>query len=136
MPVSSSLLSYSDCLTFFEQAMSGSKGARVRIGAENQATFFRMRCNQARALHRVDNAKMYEEGHKLHGRSEFDPLQFSIRPDSEGYFWVYAIKTELDLSEVELLSEADVPWVNYDPKLIEHEPQKQIGYQPENGNGD
>jgi hypothetical protein len=43
----------------------------------------------------------------LHGKSEYDILQFTIRDDTEGKWWIYARKMILDESRVELLSEVE-----------------------------
>lgn len=79
----------------------------MRLASYADAHYFRLRCNQARILHRKENAKVYPEGMPLHGASEYDPLQLKLKEDTEGGWWVYAERTQLDPSAVELLSEMD-----------------------------
>ncbi len=43
----------------------------------------------------------------FYGASEYDPLQLKLREDHDGEWWVYAERTSLDPSMVELLSEMD-----------------------------
>lgn len=108
MPISNSRLSYSDCFTLLDGALADPKGARVCIGEYGQAIFFRMRVNQARAIDRKDNKEIYSEvDHPLHGRSIYDPILTRVLEDTDGQWWVYAIKTELDPSRVEGLSELE-----------------------------
>ena len=107
MSLSSSLQSYSDCLDFFERVIDDPKGGRVFIGDYADAHHFRMRCNQARKLHRQQNKAIHDPGTALYGCSEYDPLCLQIKVDTDGGHWVYAIKMRLDASQIELLSEID-----------------------------
>jgi len=120
MSLSNSLQAYGDCLDFFEKVIDDPKGGRVFIGTYANAHHFRMRCNQARKLHRYQNLMVHEPGTPMHGCSEYDPLCFQIKVDTEGNHWVYATKMQIDASRIELLSEIeDVP-------LIENEAMLQI----------
>lgn len=107
MTLSSSLQSYADCLDFFDRVVDDPKGGRIFIGSAADAHTFRMRCNQARKLHRAQNTRIYEEGHKMYGVSEYDPLCLRIKQDTDGNCWLYAERMQLDASQVELLSEID-----------------------------
>lgn len=111
MPVSESRLSYDDCFTLFEKALEDSKGARYQIAATpkeyGKHQYFRMRMHQARALDRKDNRDLYEPGHKLYGRSAYDPLVIQLKPDSEGGWWVYVSHTEINPEDIEALSEVE-----------------------------
>ncbi len=107
MSISTSRLSYTDCFEFFDKAIEDSKGARIILGSYADANFFRMRCHQARKIDRQDNLKIHDVGTKLHGASLYDQVSLRIKEDSEGQFYVYAEKTELDLGDVEGLSELE-----------------------------
>jgi hypothetical protein len=107
MPLPTSLQSYADCLDFFEKVVDDPKGGRVWMGTYSAANTFRLRCNQARQLHRKQNEKAYAEGMPLHGCSEYDPFQLRLKEDLDGEWWVYAERTRLDPGTVELLSEMD-----------------------------
>lgn len=121
MSLSNSLLSYSDCLDFFERVIDDPKGGRVYIGDHAAAHHFRMRCNQARKLHRQQNRMIKQPGDPLYGTSEYDPLCFQIKLDSEGGYWVYAVQMKINASQIELLSEIDD-----DPLQIEDQAPLQI----------
>lgn len=111
MPVSSSRLSYSDCFTLFDKAHADEKGARFQVnGGDNygDAYHFRLRMHQARAIDRKDNKEIYEIGEPLYGRSIFDPLVIQIKgPDTEGKWWIYVKHTEINVDDIESLSELE-----------------------------
>ncbi len=107
MALSSSLQAYTDCLDFFDRVIDDPKGGRVFIGSYADAHHFRMRCNYARKMHRDTNARVYPPENKMHGCSEYDPLCLQIKQDTEGGHWVYAVRMQLDASQIELLSEID-----------------------------
>lgn len=124
MSLSSSLMAYQDCLDFFEGVIDDPKGGRVYKGSFADAHHFRMRCNQARKLHRVQNLQIHEPGTKMYGHSEYDPLCLQIKVDTEGGHWVYAIKMKIEASEIELLSEIDdAPQIGVDPAPLQIEDQ-------------
>lgn len=105
MALSNSILAYQDCQEFFEKAVEDPKGARRPFQTEEQATRWRMRCHQYRKLHREQNSKIYDLGHMLHGRSEYDALSLSLKHSGDGLTWVYAEKHLLEPGEIEALSE-------------------------------
>lgn len=107
MTLSNSLLSFTDCLDFFESVVDDPKGGRVFIGTYENAHYFRMRCNQARKLHRLENAKVHEPGTKMHGHSEYDPLCLRLKMDTDNNWYVYAERMHIDASQIDLLSEID-----------------------------
>lgn len=121
MSISNSRLAYTDCEALFDKALDDPKGCRVLVGEEGKARHFVMRMHKCRQLMREDNARMYEIGHPLHGTSIWDPLKCSIREDTEGNWYVYVEKVDLNLDLVESLSEIEE--VDYEePKRIEHVP--------------
>lgn len=112
MSLSASIQSYGDCLDFFEKIVDDPKGGRIFIGSHADASHFRLRCNQARKLDRQQNARIYETGDKRHGTSDFDQFCLRVRQDTEGGWWVYAERMQLDANAIELLSEIeDVPQI-------------------------
>lgn len=104
MPMPTSPLSYSDCYQLFDAAVADAKGARVCKGAKAHAEHFRFRCNYARKINRDENARTYERGHPLHGRSEYDQVTLTLREDTDGLWWVYAEQIPDIESEIEPLS--------------------------------
>jgi hypothetical protein len=120
MSLSNSLQSYADCLDFFEAVVDDPKGGRVFIGDHAKAHHFRMRCNQARQLHREQNKRIHDIGTKLYGASEYDPLALQLKMDTDGNWWVYAVRMSIDASQIDLLSEID------DTPLIEDRAPLQI----------
>jgi hypothetical protein len=102
-----SLQSYGDCLDFVEKVVDDPLGGRVCLGTFADASYFRLRCNRARQLHREENKKIHEKDMPLYGASEYDPMQLKLKEDTEGRWWVYAIRTQLNPSDVELLSEME-----------------------------
>lgn len=107
MSLSNSLLAYTDCLDFFDHVIDDPRGGRVFIGSFADAHHFRMRCNQARKLHRQQNTLIHPPGMPLHGCSEYDPLCLQIKVDTNGGHWLYATRMKIDASQIELLSEID-----------------------------
>lgn len=112
MPVSSSRLSYRDCFTLFEKALEDTKGARFQVNGGDiygDAYHFRLRMHQARSIDRKDNRALHPDpGHPLHGRSLLDPLVIQIKgPDTEGKWWIYVKHTEIDVNDIESLSELE-----------------------------
>lgn len=107
MPLPSSLQAYGDCLDFFETIADDSKGGRLYLGSYDKAHKFRLRCNKARQLHREENKKIHDESTKLWGASEYDPFQLTLKQDTEGAWYIYAIRMTIDPDEIELLSEME-----------------------------
>jgi hypothetical protein len=108
MPTSTSRLSYPDCESFLNIALEDEKGARLPFPREGQANQFRVRLNYFRTLVRNDNAKVHpEKDHPMHGRCEYDVLQFTVVPDDAGEWWVYARINQINEAEVERLSDIE-----------------------------
>lgn len=107
MALSTSILAYKDCEEFLERAIDDPKGARVPFRTEGEATYWRMRANQFRQLHREQNRLTFDLGHQMHGHSPYDELTLSIKHSQDGYVWVYAQKLKLDPGIIENLSEIE-----------------------------
>lgn len=111
MSLSTSRLAYDDALQFLEQALADPKGVRACFGTgvegEGAATHFRMRCHVGRNLDRQENAKIYDKGHPLHGRSMHDVLTLRVLQDDDlGEWWVYATRNVAP-AVIESLSELE-----------------------------
>jgi hypothetical protein len=89
MTISESRLAYEDCYDVMQRALEKNSGVRVGFDNFGEATFYRMRMNQARQLDRRFNRERYPIAHPMHGRSEYDALMFRIR-EQGGKHWVYA----------------------------------------------
>src|SRR5258706_13433765 len=95
MSISTSRLSYQDCIEFMDKAMEDDKGARIIFGIRDNATFFRMRCHAARQINRKDNRLIYSAVDPLYDASMYDKLVFGLRKDEDGKTWASAVKTTL-----------------------------------------
>lgn len=84
-----SLLAYTDCRKLYEAALADPKGARARIGTQDQCINMRTRMHYFRNLDRKANAQTYPADHAFHGTSIFDPLVVRMFPDEDGDWWVY-----------------------------------------------
>lgn len=129
MSLPTSILSYGDCFKVMDAALEDAIGCRVKIEDYGAARFFRMRMNYARRLARAKNAEIYEEGHQMHGCSEYDSLVFRIRLDSttaDEFYWVYAERQDIVLGEIQPLSEgigssaeAEMPEADTGPEVVD-----------------
>lgn len=129
MSISNSRLAYQDCRDLFERAMADPRGARLLIGKQNFARFFVLRMHKCRTIERADNAKVYPIGDPMHGASDWDQIKCSIKEDSDGHWWVYAEKVELDLNRVESLSEIEGEYTEIETQ-IEKQNHPQLAYDP------
>jgi hypothetical protein len=84
-----SLRAYTDCQALFERALTDPKGARARIGTQEQCINMRTRMHYFRKLDREANAKTYQPDHAMHGTSIYDPYVVRLLPDEDGEWWVY-----------------------------------------------
>jgi hypothetical protein len=110
MTVSTSILAYQDCIDLMDQAIADEVGARLEVPDYDAAVNFRTRIHYARKLHRDENAKTYEAGHKMHGRSEYDVLVCRLKVLG-GKTYVYLERTDKIIGEVEVLSQvAEEPY--------------------------
>lgn len=79
MPVSTSIRSYPDVARVLEQAIESPTGIVAEFPDTKEAHSFATRCNKYRQMDRVENKKIYEPGHPMHGTSIFDVLKISQR---------------------------------------------------------
>jgi hypothetical protein len=104
MAVSTSRLAFSDCFELLERAINDAKGIRIKFATFDDAFAFRLRIHKARQMDRVENKELYEEGHKLYGRSVYDQLTCKIR-NFDGGSWLRIERLDAIEHYVESLSE-------------------------------
>ena len=90
-----------------DKAIEDPMGARVPMGTQDRATFFRMRCHTARQINRKDSKEIYPVGDVRYGISPYDSLTFRLKEDESGEWWVYAEKSLLEPGSIESLSELE-----------------------------
>jgi len=89
MSLNNSRLAYEDCYDILDKALEIDGGVRVEFDNEEDATFHRMRLNQARQLDRTFNRDRYPNPeHPKHRRSDYDGLMFRVRKREEKW-WIY-----------------------------------------------
>lgn len=103
MSLPTSAISYPDCYHFLDAAMADAVGARRRMDDHDSASYFRMRCHQARKINREDNAKTYPAEHQMHGRSHYDLLMLTIYSEGTNTY-VQAAKTTIPEEDIEGIS--------------------------------
>lgn len=126
MSISTSRLAYADCREFLDRALEDPKGARLWVGTEDKAIFFRMRCNQARQIERAESARLYPRDDPKWGVCAYDILTLRLKSDVNDEWYVYAEKSNLDLDAIEPLSEiAEIEYTEV--KLLEHQTEDDNG---------
>lgn len=84
-----SLRAYTDCQALFDRATLDPKGARARIGTQEQCINMRTRMHYFRKLDREANERVYPVDDPMHGTSIYDPYVVRLLPDEDGEWWVY-----------------------------------------------
>lgn len=107
MPLPNTIDSYTPELDIFEKALDDPKGARVCYADYNLAHQGRSRFQQARALDRAQNRRIYDKTDRLYGKSVYDVLVCRIREDDSGEWWVYIERHGREILAVEPLSEVE-----------------------------
>lgn len=106
MSLSTSLLSYEDCLAYYSQAMENEVGIRIRVASEAAAIHLRMRLHKARQLDRERNREIYTDpAHPMHYGTIFDQLFVQLAEDPRGW-WVVIQRRQPGGLEVEALGPA------------------------------
>ena len=127
MTVSNSPLSYEDCYRIMDAALADERGVRVKLRDINGATFFRMRCHQARKIDRQRSEDTYEKGDPRYKVSQYDRLILRIRADAEGV-WVKIEQNAVIPGEVESLSTGELLEIGL--PMIPYEPQQRLPAPP------
>lgn len=107
MTLSASPGAYHDCYAVMTAAIEDQHGVRVRMPSADAAVYFRMRCNQARAIDRRKNAETYDKTHPLHGTSEFDRLSIKLE-QADGEAWVRFEVSDLIPGDIESLTTGEI----------------------------
>jgi len=110
MAINPSRLAYQDCYDLLDKAVSDEYpiGLRVKFANKNEAINFRQRIHNARQVDRIDNAKVYPDGHPMFGRSVYDVISCRIRIHNDGGFWLRLERVDSREFEIEPL-EAETP---------------------------
>lgn len=104
MSVPKSLLSYRDCLDYFDTALQYSEGARVKVKDANDGFNLRMRLNNCRKLDREANIRLYPPNHRMHGCSAYDPIMVKVQRLGDEFFVVLE-RTDIQRKPVEGIGE-------------------------------
>ncbi len=128
MSVPKSLLSYTDCIDYFDTALRFSEGCRIPVPDEGFAIRLRMRLNYCRKLDRENNARVYPEGHPMYGVSQYDKITCTYTKD-EGKWYLILGRNDLQRMPIEPLGiEVGQPALEALPEphalAIEHHPQE------------
>lgn len=97
--------SYTDCYDILDQAIADGKGVRIPAKNYDSAVQLRMRLHMARVLDRELNKERYEEGHFMHGASDYDKLIVKLRENAERHVFLYIEHASLAWGKIEGLSE-------------------------------
>jgi len=110
MAINLSRLAYSDCYDLLEKAISNEypTGLKVQFANENEATHFRQRLHNARYVDRLDNTKVYPEGHPMHGRSVYDVINIRKRQLTDGW-WLRLERVDARQFTIVPLEEPEAP---------------------------
>ena len=103
MSVPTSRLAYQDVYDIFDKALGDPHGIRIPFPSHGKAAYYRLRMYYGRNIARADNKKIYEEGHPMHGRSNYDALSATLR-EVNGIWYIYLIPLlNADHMEIESL---------------------------------
>jgi len=85
MAINPSRLAYQDCYDLLEKAISSDypTGLRIKFANRREATHFRQRLHNARYVDRIDNTKVYPDGHPMFGKSVYDVVNCRIRETTD-----------------------------------------------------
>lgn len=100
MSLPKSLLSYRDCIDYFDTALRYSEGARVKVKDPDEGFNLRMRLNNCRKLDREANARIYPETHRMHGCSAYDAIVIKVQRSGDDFF-VMLERTDISRRAVE-----------------------------------
>ena len=78
MSSSTSRLAYADAESVLDAALEDEKGIRIPFQDKSSASQFRVRLHTFRQIDRDDNARTFEKGHPLYGRSTYDVIRVRI----------------------------------------------------------
>lgn len=106
MVTSTSRLAYSDCFDLMDKAIADPKGIKIKFAAGEDAWHFRIRLHTARKIDRIDNREIYDQGHKMHGRSVYDQLTMRIRKAGD-HAWLHLERIDAREFEIESLTEPE-----------------------------
>ena len=106
MSASTSRLSYADAEAIFDAAMADDKGIRIPFSDNGQAMHLKMRLHKFRQIDREDNARTFERGHPLYGRSNYDVIR--VRVIVLDHIWYVYLEPLNDVGKLKIERLADV----------------------------
>lgn len=107
MATSTSRFSYQDCYDILDKAVANEKGVRFPIPDYGYGAHLRVRLHYARTIDRKENKEAYEPGHKLHGRSIYDPIVVRLREEERQWF-MYLERHDVASFDIQPLGEDHV----------------------------
>lgn len=110
MSLSTSLLSYTDCIALYDAALADSIGARLDFPTLSAAQYFVSRLHQCRVLDRRKNSEVHAPGTRFFGRSIYDSLVCRIKEgtiNSDRVWWVYIEHAAQKIEGFQKLSEVE-----------------------------
>ncbi|SRR5260221_7474857 len=108
MTLPNSLLSYQDCTELLDRAIEDDNGIRWEVPDYGQAMHQQSRLHYCRKLHRLENARIYDDTHHLYNRSVYDAIVVRIR-NIDGQFFLYLERNDKVRGKIESLSELEAP---------------------------
>jgi hypothetical protein len=81
MPPSTNIEIHQPFLDIWQRALESSKGIRLLFETRDEAFHTQQRLYQARQAERRNNAKVYPQGHPLHGKSHYASLMVRLKTD-------------------------------------------------------
>lgn len=121
MVTATSRLSFQDCFTLMDGALSVAKGTRIKFADHGSAWAMRLRIHAARRIDRRDNAKIYPQEHPLHNHSIYDELICKLRPGPNGVTWLRIERLAAITFDVE-----SIPDNEEEPEEVENEVAEEV----------
>ena len=107
MSASTSRLAYRDAEEVFDAAIADGRGIRIPFSDKGDALHMRLRLHKFRQLDRDDNARTFDRGHPLYGRSNYDVIRVRVVDiDDVWYLYLEPINNAGQLT-IERLSEIE-----------------------------
>ena len=109
MAINLSRIAYQDCYDLMEKAISSEypTGLRIKFANRNEAIHFRQRLHNARYVDRLDNTKVYPDGHQMYGRSIYDIINVRVRQLTDGW-WLRLERVDARQFEIVALEEDEI----------------------------
>lgn len=73
-----SVTAFPDARAFLNRVLDSQKGCKATFPSKGAAINFRQKCYKLIAADRRANAKVYEKGSPMHGRSQYDCIAMNV----------------------------------------------------------